>query len=86
MNVERIRIPKNTLVALKRLAERRGHTLEETLKNAVNTEVYMDGHLKAGNTVLVQDGEEDYICTDCGYTGGRIYKVVFTHMKKREDT
>jgi len=86
MSVEKIKIPKGTLVALRRLAERRGHTLEDTLRNAVNTEVYMDGHLRAGSSVLVQHGEEDYICCECGYTGGRIYKVVFSHMKQRDDS
>jgi len=86
MSVEKIKIPKGTLVALRRLAEKRGHSLEETLRHAVNTEVYMSGHLNLGNTILIQHAKDDYICTECGFTGGRIYKVVFTHMKKREDT
>ena len=85
MTPERIKIPKETLVALRRLAEKRGHTLDETLRHAVNTEVYMDKQLSDNKTVLIQDGDEEYICNECGFTGGRIYKVVFTHLNKDKD-
>jgi len=69
MTTEKLEIPKRTWLALKALAEKRGHTISETLRHAVNTEVYMDTRLSEGRTILCQDH------------GGETYKVIFTHLQ-----
>lgn len=68
----KLRMKKSTLLALQKLAMKRGHTLEETLHHAANTEVYMDTRLRDGGIILCQDIE------------GELWKVVFTHMKTIE--
>lgn len=69
MSKMNLKIPRKTLDALQKLAEKRGETIEETLRHAVNTEVYMYEQLKKGSTILCQDSE------------GETWKIVFTHMR-----
>lgn len=73
MNNEiKLKIKKSTLLALQKLAMKRDHTIERVLKDAINTEVYMDRRLRDGGTILCQDIE------------GEVWKVVFSHMKTTE--
>ena len=65
-----LKIPRKTLEALQSLAELRGETIEEALRHAVNTEVYMYEQLKKGSLILCQD------------EAGETWKIVFTHMRQ----
>lgn len=69
---ENLKIPKGTWEALRKLAEKRGHSLGETLRHAVNTEVYMDDRMSEGRHILCRDFD------------GTLFKVVFTHMGIKE--
>jgi len=71
-NEVKIKMKKSTLIALQKLAMRRGHTLEETLQHAASTEVYMDERLRDGCSILCQDQEEN------------LWRVVFSHMRTQE--
>lgn len=68
---ENLQIPKGTWEALKKLADKRGHSLGETLRHAVNTEVYMDDRMSEGRPILCRDFD------------GTLFKVVFTHMQSK---
>ena len=81
---ERITISKNAFVSLHRLAEKRGISLQRVLEDCVSTEVYMDRQLAQDKIVLIQDPNDIYICADCGYNSGAVYKVVFTHMNRKK--
>lgn len=64
--LEDVKIPKGTWEALKWLAEKRGHSIGETIRHAVNTEIYMHEKLLEGRTILCKDLD------------GELYQVVFT--------
>jgi len=68
----RLKLKRKALIELQKLAERRGHTLEETLNHAINSEVYLDQRLRDGGTILCQDSE------------GELWRVVFSHMKTED--
>lgn len=73
MSVEvNLKIPKGSLLALKNLADKRGDTIEETLRHAINTEVYMDDRISEGAQILCED------------KNGKTWRVVFTHMTASE--
>lgn len=63
-----LKIPKSLLIALQDLADKRGDSLENTLRHSINTEAYFNTQLEKGNKILVQDKT------------GEIYKIVFSHM------
>lgn len=65
----KITIPKGTLRALEALAKKRNTTIGEVLRQAVNTEVYMDKQIERGYTILAQDPDSE-----------EVWKVVFTHL------
>lgn len=66
---QKLRVGRKVLQALETLAKKRGYSLEEALRHAVNTEVYMDEQLSKGSNILCQDKE------------GEVWKVIFTHMQ-----
>ena len=64
----RLRIPRSVLEALQDLADKRGDSLEDTLRHAVNTETYMNTNLEKGNKIFIKDKH------------GEVWNVVFTHI------
>lgn len=65
----KLKIPRSILEALQDLADKRGDSLENTLRHSVNTEVYFNLQLEKGNKIMIQDKT------------GEIFKVVFSHTK-----
>ena len=65
----KLRIPKSVLEALQDLADKRGDSLEDTLRHAVNTETYMNAQLEKGNKIIIKDKH------------GEVWNVVFTHIQ-----
>lgn len=69
MKQQSVKIAPKVLQALEALSKKRNQSLSETLRHAINTEVYMDEQLQKGSTILCQDQE------------GEVWKVIFTHMQ-----
>jgi hypothetical protein len=63
-------IPVGTIEALQYLADCRGYSLEDALRDAVNTEVYINQQLEKGGEILCKDKD------------GVVRRVVLTHMSK----
>jgi len=64
----KLKIPWGVLEALQDLADKRGNSLEDTLRYCVNTETYFNDQLEKGHKIIVQDSK------------GEVYKVVFSHL------
>lgn len=64
-----LKIPRAVIEALQDLADKRGYSLADALRHAVNTETYMNAQLEKGNKIVVQDSK------------GEVWRVVFTHIK-----
>ena len=63
------KVPIAVIKALQDLADCRGYSIEEALRDAVNTEVYLNEQLEQGSEILCKD--------PCG----KVRRVVFTHME-----
>lgn len=69
--IEKIKLSKKALDALKDLANKRGDSLDETIRHCINTEIYMNEQLVRGNRVLCQEPD------------GTLWKIVFSHIRKK---
>jgi hypothetical protein len=69
MTEKRLKLPKSTFEALQDLADRRGDTVEQTLRHCINTEIYMSEQLAKGNTIL------------CKEPLGKAWRIVFTYSQ-----
>mgnify|MGYP000449587379 CR=1 FL=1 len=64
-----IKIPKGTLRALKELAAKRKTTISNVIRQAVNTEHYMDQQIMRGYEILAKEPDSD-----------EMWRVVFPHL------
>lgn len=62
-------IPVGTIRAMQDLAERRGCSVEQVLRDAVNTEFYITEQLEQGSEILCKNRE------------GETRRIVFTHLE-----
>jgi len=53
-----VNLPESTVAAIKSIAEERGTTVTEALKQVIASQRFLDREMQAGNKLLIQDSSD----------------------------